>query len=185
MPRKAVLEGGKRDEIIDAAMELFFENGYEATSVRMIMDKVGGEIGMFYHYFKSKDMLFDNVAEKFFRDCGNRFGEMIASCTDVRGFVDEFLPAYSAAMARFDRLKDNMHWTIQVSLNAKTILSMVPSAVIMIQKWDIDSRTPTDILARQLIFGISATIHSPGFALLDDGAQKECVMDYINKVLYK
>ena len=41
MARKAVLEGGKRDEIIDAATELFFENGYEATSVRMIMDKVG------------------------------------------------------------------------------------------------------------------------------------------------
>ena len=52
MARKAVLTGGKRDEIIDIAMKLFFENGYEATSVRMIMNEVGGEIGMFYHYFK-------------------------------------------------------------------------------------------------------------------------------------
>lgn len=44
MPKKAVLEGGKRDEIIYAAMELFFEKGYDATSVRMILDKVGGEV---------------------------------------------------------------------------------------------------------------------------------------------
>ena len=49
MARKAVLEGGKRDEIIMTAMKLFFEHGYEATSVRMIMNEVGGEIGMFYH----------------------------------------------------------------------------------------------------------------------------------------
>ena len=51
MARKALLTGGKRDEIIYAAMELFFENGYEATSVRMILDKVNGEVCMFYHYF--------------------------------------------------------------------------------------------------------------------------------------
>ena len=75
MARKAVLEGGKRDEIIMTAMKLFFEHGYEATSVRMIMNEVGGEIGMFYHYFKSKDMLFDMVVERFFKEYREKFEE--------------------------------------------------------------------------------------------------------------
>ena len=70
MARKPVLTGGKRDEILESAMKLFFENGYEATSVRMIMNAVGGEIGLFYHYFKSKDELFDRVTERFFDGCG-------------------------------------------------------------------------------------------------------------------
>lgn len=35
MARKPLLTGGKKDEIMDTAMKLFFENGYEATSVRM------------------------------------------------------------------------------------------------------------------------------------------------------
>lgn len=71
MPRKPVLEGGKRDEIISTAMQLFFENGYEATSVRMILDRVGGEVGMFYHYFKSKEELFQKVVDRFFLIIGS------------------------------------------------------------------------------------------------------------------
>ena len=55
MARKAVLQGGKRDEIIKVATKQFFENGYEETSIRSILNDVGGEVGMFYHYFKSKD----------------------------------------------------------------------------------------------------------------------------------
>lgn len=34
----------KKDEIIYATMKLFFENGYDATFVRMILNKVGGEM---------------------------------------------------------------------------------------------------------------------------------------------
>ena len=80
MARKPVLTGGKRDEIIDTATKLFFENGYEATSVRMIMNEVGGEIGMFYHYFKSKDMLFEQVVERFFKNYREKFEAMLAVC---------------------------------------------------------------------------------------------------------
>ena len=91
MARKAVLTGGKRDEIIDIAMKLFFENGYEATSVRMIMNEVGGEIGMFYHYFKSKDMLFDQVVESFFKKYREKFGEMLMTCKTKEDFVKKFI----------------------------------------------------------------------------------------------
>jgi hypothetical protein len=41
MSRKPIIDGGKRDEIISAAMELFFEKGYEETSIRGILDVVG------------------------------------------------------------------------------------------------------------------------------------------------
>ena len=90
MARKAVLTGGKRDEIIDIAMKLFFENGYEATSVRMIMNEVGGEIGMFYHYFKSKDMLFDQVVESFFKKYREKFEAMLMSCENKEAFANSY-----------------------------------------------------------------------------------------------
>jgi Bacterial regulatory proteins, tetR family. len=35
MARKAVLIGGKKDELIAAALKLFIANGYENTSVRV------------------------------------------------------------------------------------------------------------------------------------------------------
>ena len=42
MARKAILEGGKRDEIIAVATKLFFTEGFEATSVRKILALVDG-----------------------------------------------------------------------------------------------------------------------------------------------
>jgi AcrR family transcriptional regulator len=95
MARKAVLTGGKRDEILNESMKLFFENGYEPTTVRMIMDRVGGEIGMIYHYFRSKEALFDCVVEKFFADYQQEFDAVIGSCSDPDSLIDAFLPLYT------------------------------------------------------------------------------------------
>ena len=69
-------------------MELFFENGYESTTVRMIMDRVGGEIGMFYHYFKSKDMLFDQVVDRFFQGYQKSFEVLISECSTPEEFAE-------------------------------------------------------------------------------------------------
>ncbi len=73
MPGKTVMQGGKRDEIIDAALKLFFERGYEATTVRMIQRAVGSEVGLFYYYFKNKDDLFDKVWGRVFARCEGGF----------------------------------------------------------------------------------------------------------------
>jgi AcrR family transcriptional regulator len=43
-----------RQEILDAARELFVRDGYEATSIRRIADKVDCSPGILYHYFKDK-----------------------------------------------------------------------------------------------------------------------------------
>ena len=58
MARKPVLEGGKKDELIDAALALFFENGYENTSIRMIANRVGCEVGCFITISKIRTRLF-------------------------------------------------------------------------------------------------------------------------------
>lgn len=65
MARKAVLQGGKRDELLKAALHLFMEKGYDATSVADILSAVGGEVGMFYHYFKSKKAIYEAAIEHF------------------------------------------------------------------------------------------------------------------------
>ncbi|MBQ4487042.1 MAG: TetR/AcrR family transcriptional regulator [Oscillospiraceae bacterium] len=183
MARRPVLEGGKRDEIIDAATELFFEHGYEATSVRMIMDKVGGEIGMFYHYFKSKDMLFDKVVEKFFKSYTDKFELLISGCGTPEKFTEAFLPLYAQSMEQFGRLKDNMHWSIQLAMHSRTLMSLVPVITSVIRTWDTDNPTPTGILAGQLIYGISATLHSPEFERMTTDEQKKCILRYIYSVL--
>lgn len=49
---------GRRQAIIDAAMEVFKEVGYERTSMAEISARVGGSKATLYNYFKSKEELF-------------------------------------------------------------------------------------------------------------------------------
>jgi AcrR family transcriptional regulator len=53
------------NELLAAAQQLFFEKGYEKTSVSHIIDKVGVAKGTFYHYFKSKEELLDKLVDQF------------------------------------------------------------------------------------------------------------------------
>ena len=53
------------NELLAAAQQLFFEKGYEKTSVNHIIEKVGVAKGTFYHYFKSKEDLLDKLVEQF------------------------------------------------------------------------------------------------------------------------
>ncbi len=66
MPKTITCENNKRNEILSAALELFLEKGYEKTSVRMISQKVGCEVGLVYYYFKTKEEVFENVLSSYF-----------------------------------------------------------------------------------------------------------------------
>ncbi len=53
----------KRDQIIKAADNLFYQNGFEHTSFAHIADVVGISRGNFYYHFKTKDEILDSVIQ--------------------------------------------------------------------------------------------------------------------------
>jgi AcrR family transcriptional regulator len=55
----------RKNEIMTAAQSLFYENGYDNTSINLIIETLGISKGAFYHYFKSKEDLLDQLADKF------------------------------------------------------------------------------------------------------------------------
>ena len=147
------------------------------------MDRVGGEIGMFYHYFKSKDMLFDKVAEKFFSDYRERFEAMINDCASPEIFSENFLPVYTRSMEQFSQIRGKMHWSVQAAMHSMTLEALKPAVAALIGKWDIGSSLSADILAGQLLYGLSATIHSADFEVMPPEEKKKCVTGYIKRVL--
>ena len=183
MPKKAVLEGGKRDEIIYAAMELFFKNGFEATSVRMILEKVGGEVGMFYHYFKSKSELFQTVVEWFFKDYRNSFIQLTENCDSIESFVQSFFAHYQVSMNKFGSLSPNLHWTIQYAMVGRTIDELKPAIAMLIEKWGTERKEPLDLIAGQVVYGISATIHSESFMRMPIAEKKQAVIDLLGRLI--
>jgi AcrR family transcriptional regulator len=58
-------------------LRLFLEKGYEATSIRIILDEVGGEEGIFYFYCKSKNETFDVAIQHILSSHAVRVGESL------------------------------------------------------------------------------------------------------------
>lgn len=54
----------KKQTIIDAAMELFAEKGFEGTSIRELAAAAGVNIAMVNYYFGSKEKLFEAMVEQ-------------------------------------------------------------------------------------------------------------------------
>ena len=71
----------KRAQILDAAEKLFFEKGYDRTSVQDILDATGMSKGGFYHYFDAKDSVLRAVSE---RRAEGRFEQLNAELLDAR-----------------------------------------------------------------------------------------------------
>ena len=64
MARVVKQQEERQAEILEAARELFFAQGYEVTSVQQIIDRVGISKGAFYHHFASKELLLDRLVTR-------------------------------------------------------------------------------------------------------------------------
>lgn len=56
-----------RQAILDAAVDLFYAQGYSATGVQQIVDVAGRTKGAFYHYWDSKESLLLEIHDTFHR----------------------------------------------------------------------------------------------------------------------
>jgi AcrR family transcriptional regulator len=97
----------RRDVILDVARECFVEEGYGATSMSMIAQRLGGSKGTLYNYFRSKEELFDAVIR---RSCDRLHDEMdLAPDSDdmrarllalAEGFLNHLLSPQALAIHR-------------------------------------------------------------------------------------
>jgi AcrR family transcriptional regulator len=54
----------RKNEILGAAQDFFFNKGYESTTIQDILDRLSIAKGTFYYYFSSKDELLDALVER-------------------------------------------------------------------------------------------------------------------------
>jgi AcrR family transcriptional regulator len=54
----------RKNEILDTAQALFYQHGYEQTSVATVIDTIGIAKGTFYHYFTSKADLLNQIIRR-------------------------------------------------------------------------------------------------------------------------
>lgn len=54
--------------IVEAAVGLFFRQGYQATTLRQIADEVGVQVGSLYNYISSKEQLLHDIMRRIMVD---------------------------------------------------------------------------------------------------------------------
>ena len=54
----------RRGQILDTAEALFFEQGYDRTSIQDILNRLGISKGGFYHYFDAKETVLREICER-------------------------------------------------------------------------------------------------------------------------
>ena len=105
----------RRQELIDVASALFAEKGYEAVSVRDILNVVNGAPGMFYYYFKSKQDIYIAAQEQYITQRLERKCTIIEDETvpfdeklpifrsmveeDIQGYMERFVPQADASIS--------------------------------------------------------------------------------------
>ncbi len=67
-----------RGKIVSAAWRLFYEQGYDNTTVEEIIEESGTSKGSFYHYFEGKDSLLSTLSSLF----DDKYEELIPQLTD-------------------------------------------------------------------------------------------------------
>jgi AcrR family transcriptional regulator len=96
------LSPGKREQtkaanrvaILDAARDVFGEMGFQAATVRDIVRRSGLSVGAFYNYYRSKEEVFDALAD----DGARRFKPILqaqsAKATDFESYLRAGVRAY-------------------------------------------------------------------------------------------
>ncbi len=51
----------RREEILNAGLDLFISKGYAATKIKDIAETVGMSVGLLFHYFNSKEALYEEL----------------------------------------------------------------------------------------------------------------------------
>lgn len=71
-----------RNQIVEAAFELFANEGYAKTSISSVAKRAGISKGLIYHYFESKESILEAI-----------FDQLVAMGEEVLDFPEDFGPA--------------------------------------------------------------------------------------------
>lgn len=103
-----------RQEILDAAREMFVEEGFESVSMRKIADRIEYSPTTIYLHFKDKADLFNQLCEETFAQLARRLEQLSHRHTDPLAYLREGLRCYIDF-----GLKNPHHYTVTFIMKPK------------------------------------------------------------------
>lgn len=107
----------KRKIILEAALELFAENGFHATAISMIAKKAGISKGLAYNYFVSKHDILEEIIDEGF----HQIHDLLDPNKDGVLTESEFV---SFLERTFEMVQENRrHWKLYFALMLQPVVS--------------------------------------------------------------
>ena len=98
-----IMENSK-EKILHAALKLFLNNSYKEVSIKDILNEVGLTKGTFYHYYESKEELFEEVAKHFYNNT------IVADYSRFpKSSLKEFYEYYLETLQKPDEIDEDMN----------------------------------------------------------------------------
>ena len=80
----------RKNEIVETAMQVFCQKGYEATSISDIARELNIAQGLCYRYFKSKEELFDIALDQYAQRQVDQMLVIVGKSRGIENLVDTF-----------------------------------------------------------------------------------------------
>ena len=77
----------KRSQILNIALQLFSENGFQNTSIQDICKAAGVSVGSVYFYFPNKESIYEAVYQMITEEYENRVGNALRGLSDIRAII--------------------------------------------------------------------------------------------------
>lgn len=90
-----------RSLILETALRLFRERGYDRTTMRAIAEEAGVSVGSAYYYFASKEHLVQGFYDQIADEHRARLPEALAGCTDLGDRLSITLQVWMAIAAPY------------------------------------------------------------------------------------
>jgi len=170
MPRLVKPAPDRRRDILDFALALFLEKGYETTTVADIVARAGLSKGAFYHHFAAKDDLLEALAERFARQSLrgfdrllsdpslNAFEKLEAYLVHARNWKREMGPQVLAAFTAIFR-PDNLLLYHRIHLAGMRLVAPVLTRIIAEGIADRVFDTPDAESAADMMLLLAASTH--------------------------
>lgn len=160
----------RRQELLDTAMKVFTEKGYEVATMRDIADAMHVVPGLCYRYFESKQVLYHTAVEQYIKDIT---APMIEILEEEENSPACFFDKMAALFLRMDG-KERYHSFFhkkenrdhQMNLSARLCAALAPymerKLETMGKEGLADVGNPA-LTASYLLFGAGAVIENDGF----------------------
>ncbi len=125
MSRSNINYEKKRDELARNIFNIFMEDGYENTTLSLIIKKLGISKGAFYHYFSTKEACADAAVALFAEDCFQKVEVQIEENASVEVKFQRLIVACSELFHTNEHSMENINTASNAIFHQKLMASFV------------------------------------------------------------